>query len=208
VKCRACENYLCRPPKDHGLCGQCVKYMDIVNLRCPISREKTLYLKTCVKTITTLQSAGYEPIRYIGRGTCKKVFLVKQGNKEFAAKMSYGKGHFETHKEELETQKKFGDLALQAIEHFIIPVDDENDESIALVEIQEKVDTFKDVYNKTDRSDRWKLREDFENLKLAIAEKRLYIHDLNNLYDCAANTGYHNSELKVIDVGAAGELDS
>merc|ERR1711964_969981 len=107
---------------------------------------------------------------------------------------------------ELKTQKKFGNLAVQAIEHFII--DDGKGNPVALVEIQEKVDTFKDVYNATDRSDRKNLREEFRNLKLAIAEKGLYMHDLNNLYDCAANTGYHNSELKVIDVGAAGELDS
>merc|ERR1711964_251066 len=158
VNCRTCESYLCKPTdKKAGLCDQCLKYMNIINPRCTISREETLYLKTCVNTITTLQSAGYEPVRYISSGTCKEVFLAKQGDKEFAAKMSYGKSHFETHKEELETQKKFGNLAVQAIEHFIL--NDGKGNPIALVEIQEKVDTFKDKYNATDRSDRKNLRE-------------------------------------------------
>merc|ERR1711964_119525 len=98
-------------------------------------------LKICGKVICILMSKGYEPIRHIGNGNYKVVFLVtKKGGEEFAAKLSYLGPSLKKHEKEIEMQEKFGDLAVQATEVFTV-------NEIALVEIQDKVEVYRDVFN-------------------------------------------------------------
>merc|ERR1711964_226514 len=142
-----------------------------------------------------LQTKGYKLIRYIGCGVFKKVCLVMGGNKEFAAKVSYS--HLETHQEELDFQKEFKSLAVQAIETFTI--DNEEGKPTAIVEIQEIVDVYEDAREKANNFDKRRMKNQFKSLQRDIKEAGWHVGDL---IDGARNAGYdHNGRLKLIDLG-------
>jgi len=246
-QCLTCTNYLCSKKKatrfqsctakDHGFCSTCKDLADLGESNLWIIKPAEMYAPETTKLVikwrrygeivTKLESKGYELIKTYGKGACKDCFLLKtKNNREFVAKMSYNKklnfeskrSAVEIHKDEIKTQKLFGNLAVQAVDYFVIH--DQHGNPIALVEIQDKVEVFYYLYLDAQRSERlaakypWrpmqdvtvksvkKLRTDFRALQRKITAARLYVRDPH--YN---NVGYDNGKLKVLDLGIAGSLD-